>query len=102
MTEGDLDLMRNREQLKSIRRGEWTEAQIHDYFAAKEKSLEELYQRCTLPDGPDEERVKRLLLDCLEQHYGSLEKCVVRVDPATQALRDIIAVVERHRQALGM
>jgi predicted nucleotidyltransferase len=100
LTEGDLDLMRNREQLKSIRRGEWTEQQVREYFTRKEAELEALYQKCTLPWGPDEARIKQLLLHCLEEHYGSLEKCVVNPDEAVQALRELAAVLDRHRRLL--
>ena len=35
MTEGDIDLMRNREQLKSIRRGEWEIEDIEEYFTLR-------------------------------------------------------------------
>ncbi len=38
LEEGDLDLQRNREQLKSIRRGEWTEQEVIDYFSRKKLS----------------------------------------------------------------
>src|SRR5262249_48932248 len=40
LLEGDLDLLRNREQLKSIRRGEWTRQQILEYFEQKRVGLE--------------------------------------------------------------
>ncbi|HKB00587.1 MAG TPA: nucleotidyltransferase domain-containing protein [Gemmataceae bacterium] len=100
LTEGDLDLMRNREQLKSIRRGEWTEQQVRDYFTRKESELETLYQASPLPPVPDEAKVKQLLLLCLEEHYGSLEKCVVNPDAAVTALREVAAVVDRHRGLL--
>jgi predicted nucleotidyltransferase len=100
LTEGDLDLMRNREQLKSIRKGEWTEQQIRDYFARKEAELETLYQSSKLPYAPDEARVKALLLNCLEEHYGNLEKCVVNPDAAVAALREVAQVLERHRGLL--
>ena len=100
MTEGDLDLQRNREQLKSIRRGEWTEQEVRDYFSRKEAELESLYQASTLPWGPDEPAIKQLLLDCLELHYGSLETCVVNPDAAVLALREVAAVLERHRRLL--
>ncbi len=80
LMEGDLDLMRNREQLKSIRRGEWTEPQIRDYFANKEKDLEKTFAESKLPAGPNEPAIKQLLLNCLEEHYGSLEKCIVNPD----------------------
>jgi hypothetical protein len=35
------------------------------------------------------------LLNCLEEHYGSLEGCVAQPDIAVQALRDIRAVIDR-------
>jgi len=54
LTEGDLDLMRNAELLKSIRRGEWTEEQIREFFDGKEKHLTHLYETSTvLPHKPD-------------------------------------------------
>lgn len=71
LTEGDLDLQRHREQLKAIRRGEWTEQQIEDFFALKEKDLEHIYNISTvIPYSPDEAKIKALLLECLEMHYG--------------------------------
>jgi uncharacterized protein len=100
MTEGDLDLMRNREQLKAIRRGEWTEQQIREYFAKKEPELETLYQSSKLPYAPDEPKVKQLLLNCLEEHYGNLEKCVVNPDAAVTALREVANVLEKYQGLL--
>jgi len=73
LTEGGLDLERNREQLKSIRRGEWKQQQIVEYFEMKEKSLEELYIKSDLQHSPNEELIKNLLLECLEMHYGVLD-----------------------------
>ncbi|MCX7666871.1 MAG: nucleotidyltransferase domain-containing protein [Gemmataceae bacterium] len=98
LTEGDLDLQRNREQLKSIRRGEWSEQQIRDYFAKKESELETLYQQSSLPYGPDEKKIKQLLLECLEEHYGSLEKCIVNPDEAITALRELALVLEKYNR----
>ena len=100
MMEGDLDLERNREQLKSIRRGDWSEQQIIDYFNEKERSLENLYTESKLPHSPDEERIKNLLLNCLEEHYGSLDKCIVVPDRAVAALREIQEVLDKHRNLL--
>lgn len=100
MREGDIDLQRNREQLKSIRRGEWTEAQIREYFAAKEHQLEHLYSESSLPYAPDEAQIKRLLLNCLEEHYGNLAECIVDPDAAILALREIQATLERVQDLL--
>lgn len=70
LTEHDLDLERNREQLKAIRRGEWTQEDVENYFASKERDLETLYTESKLRYKPDEEKLKDLLLNCLEHHYG--------------------------------
>ncbi len=88
LSEQDLDLERNREQLKAIRRGEWDINRVEEYFASKERELETLYTASTLREKPDERRIKELLLNCLEHHYGSLESCVVREDEAARALRE--------------
>ncbi len=100
LVEGDLDLQRNREQLKSIRRGEWTEQQIRDYFTKKEAELETVYINSTLPHAPDESKIKELLLHCLEEHYGSLAQCIVNPDAAVVALREVVAVLDKYRQLL--
>jgi len=70
LVEGDLDLQRNREQLKDIRRGEWTIEQVERYFEEKERALEATYAASSLPHSPDEDAIKRLLMNCLEEHYG--------------------------------
>lgn len=93
LAEGDLDLTRSAEVLKSIRRGEWTFEQVQDYFNTKEKQLDELYHSSKLPYGPDEEKIKNLLLQCLEHHYGSLEKAVVDVNKAEKAIEEIKNII---------
>lgn len=74
---GDLDLQRDKEYLKSIRRGEVSREQVVEFFKAKEKYLEELYEKSTLPYSPPEDSLRDLLLQCLEAHYGNLTNCVV-------------------------
>jgi hypothetical protein len=104
LTEGDLDLMRNREQLKAIRNGEWTQQQVEEYFTKKEAELETVYNNSKLPWGPKEdglqEKIKQLLFRCLEEHYGSLDKCVVNVDAAVMALREVGAVLDKYKNLL--
>lgn len=95
LTEHDLDLERNKEQLKSIRRGEWTLEEIENYFANKELELESLYTNSILRHSPDEEGIKSLLLECLEMHYGSLDKAVNIESKETQALKDIQKILDR-------
>lgn len=104
LTEGDIDLMRNREQLKAIRNGEWTQEMVEDYFTKKESELETLYNNSKLPWGPAEdglqERIRQLLFQCLEEHYGSLDKCVVNLDAAAVALREIEGILDRYKKLL--
>jgi len=76
LTEKSLDLERNREQLKSIRRGEWTKERIVEFFERKELSLEELYNKSDLPYGPRREEIKIVLVNCLEMWYGSMDKLI--------------------------
>lgn len=73
LTEGDLDLLRNKEQLKSIRRGEWSKEKVIQYFEDKEKSLEEIYLKSELPYGPDKDAIRKLLVECIEMYYDLSE-----------------------------
>lgn len=99
LLEGTIDLERNREQLKSIRRGEWQFEEILDHFQRKEAELETLYLNCKLPNEPDEDKIKRLLLHCLEEHYGSLSNAeVVLPGVEKQALDEIAEIIERVRR----
>jgi len=99
LAEQTLDLARNREQLKAIRRGDWSQQQVEDYFADKEWQLEQLHLESKLPVAPDTKGVKRLLLNCLEDHYGSLQQCIVEQDVALKAIDDIQAVIDRLKRS---
>lgn len=96
MVEHDLDITRNREQLKSIRRGEWTLEYLHEWFEAKEKALEEVYAKSDLRYGPDEDSLRQLLLDALEQHYGSLDTAVKRDVQVDQLVDELRRLVDRY------
>jgi predicted nucleotidyltransferase len=96
LVECDLDLERNREQLKSIRRGEWKLEDVEKWFAEKERHLEGLYATSKLPERPDEEAIRQLLLDCLEHHYGSLSAVVARDRSVDALVRDLQAILERY------
>lgn len=89
MLEGDLDLQRNREQLKSIRRGEWSEADLKEYFNEKEKTLEGVYSTCKLPEKPSESKLHELLLNCLEHHYGKISQEVLTQVDSLDILKQI-------------
>jgi len=100
LTEQNLTLDRNREQLKDIRAGNWSAEQIKKYFETKELELETAYATSTLQHGPDEEAIKKLLLECLEEYYGSLDQCIELPDVERTALREIDAALNRVRHRL--
>jgi hypothetical protein len=96
LTEHDLDIERNSEILKSIRRGEWTLEQIDEWFNNKEKSLETLHANSTLRDKPDEDSLKRLLLQSLEMHYGTLTSAVVLTNNTDALLAELETLVKKY------
>lgn len=100
LIEGNLDLRKNREQLKAIRRGEMSEEEIRRWASEKEQHLEKIYVESNLPDVPDEEAIKKLLLQCLEHHYGSLDKCISNVDWSKDTLRELDTILDKVRKNL--
>ena len=97
LIEQNLDLERNSEQLKSIRRGEWTKEQVEDYFAKKEASLELTYANSKLPHTPREAEVKQLLINCLEEYYGSLSGCIEKPSDSNLILDEIEKILRKYR-----
>jgi predicted nucleotidyltransferase len=89
-----MDLRKDREHYKAIRRGDFTKDEIIAYASEKEKYLEKLYQNTKLPEQPREKEVKTLLLNCLEHHYGTLDACIQNVDKQTDILRQIQYLVK--------
>ena len=98
LSEGTIDLQRNREQLKSIRRGEWSESKIEEYFTKKEAELETLYVNSKLRHSPDEAAIKQLLIDCLEEHYGSLDNCIKTQEKSDVLLGKVAEIIDEWRK----
>ncbi|MGE0872639.1 MAG: nucleotidyltransferase domain-containing protein [Kofleriaceae bacterium] len=93
----DIDLERDREQLKAIRRGEWTLEQLEQWAQDKERVLEGLYHASTIPYAVDEARIRRHLVHCLEMHYGDLSAAVVEPDEALRIIRTIAELTKNFR-----
>lgn len=100
LNEGDIDLQRHREHLKSIRRGEVTEDELRNWASEKEKGLEKLYESSSLRYSPDEAAIKELLISCLEEHYGSLDKAIHIEGRAENALREIQNILDKNSTLL--
>ena len=97
LMEGDLDLQRNREHLKAIRRGDYSLDEIDDFFKMKELALEKLYNESTLQHSPDEAKIKQLLIDCLEMHFGNLDNAVKRDVDTLQLVQEMQSVLNKYR-----
>lgn len=91
----DLDLECNGAILKSIRNGEWTLERLTEWFHNKEKSLEHIYASSILQNSPNENQIKKLLMECLEIHYGNLSN-VVNIDVNKNILIELQAVIDRY------
>lgn len=95
LVEHDIDLMRNREKLKSIRRGEWKMTDIEEHFAEREKTLTKVYNESALRYEADEKKITQLLIDCLEEFYGDLGTALIVPGHAEDDLRAIKKIVEK-------
>lgn len=100
LMQGTMDLRRAKDVMKAIRRGEWTAEEVRAWAVDKDNSLETLYAKSELPTKPDEKKLGKLLKDCLECHYGTLEGCVKDPDWAEQYLRDIDVIMSQARGKL--
>jgi len=93
LTTGTINLRRDAERLKAIRRGDWTMEEILAHFDEKEKYLESVYQDSDLPHSPREDEIKELLMECLRLHFGTLNDAVVDADAASRAIDKIKKVL---------
>lgn len=98
----DLDLQEKgrREHMKAIRRGEVPEEDIRKWASEKELQLEKLYHESELPLTPDTDAIRQLLLQCLEEHYGSLDSFITQADWAQKTLKEIDEVINKARKKL--
>lgn len=96
---GDLNLRRDRELLKHIREGNWSLAEVQAYFDSKERYLLELEQKSLLPATPDMVKIKQLLLDCLESHYGSLSNIIEKKSSSDEVLRQVYSILENNKNS---
>jgi len=76
LTHGDLDLQESGRvaKMKAIRNAEVPEKEIIRWFQEAEHRLERLKETSKLPDRPNENFIRALLMNCLESHYGNIER----------------------------
>ena len=68
---------------------------FRSWFSEKEKYLQKLYHESTLRHSPDEDSIKQLLLNCLEHHFGSLDKAINNPDKYEIATKEISKILSR-------
>jgi predicted nucleotidyltransferase len=93
---GDLDLMRDNEVLKSIRRGEWPLEKLEEWFTTAEKRLDGLAEQSKLPNKPDMVQLRTLLLECLESHYGTISQLISVSGGSDIMVKEIRAVLDKY------
>lgn len=94
LTTGDMDLERDAQKYCAIRRGEYTLEELRKWYDQMDLALHTRFnpkdgrvaETCAVPYAPDEERIKELLLNCLEEHYGSLSAAIVLEDEVSKKL----------------
>lgn len=95
LVKGTMDLRLNNEQLKAIRRGEMGEEEVRKWASDKERHLEALYAKSELPAVPQKEKIKKLLMECLDHHYGSLENCIDEPDKYKVTLQEVKLLIDK-------
>jgi hypothetical protein len=75
LTENDIDLMRNKEECKAMRNGEWgTFGRLEEHVNKRLSELENMALNSDLPQKPQSQPLHNLLQECIEDWYGSEEK----------------------------
>ena len=96
---GTLDLRRDSEIYKAIRRGDWTLEQGKKWLYEKELHLNKLYESSKLRNKPEKAAIKNLLMECFEMEFGSLTKMQMEIpDRDRLVLEEIDEVLERWRK----
>lgn len=91
----DLDLECNGAVLRSIRNGEWSLQKIEEWFANKEKALEEVYHNSSLQYSPNESIIKKVLMESLELHYGSISSAI-SIDVNQNIINDLRQLINKY------
>lgn len=74
MLTGELNTVKDNEVLKCIRQGLVSPEDVFSWMKEKETYLEKLYETSTIQHMPDQAAIHKLLLNCVEHKYGSIER----------------------------
>ncbi|MCY3822853.1 MAG: nucleotidyltransferase domain-containing protein [Nitrospinae bacterium] len=98
LTTGTLVLDRDAKTYNAIRRGEWDLDRLVNWFTSKESSLEKMVSEAVVPHSCDKGKIKQILVECLEMHYGDLSNEVVLDKSIHDVLDDMEDVIRRYRK----
>jgi predicted nucleotidyltransferase len=74
LTTEDLNLRQASSQMRLIRNGRVSLFDLREWFQEKQIELKRIYEESALRYGPDENKIKSLLVKCLTLFYGDLSK----------------------------
>lgn len=57
------------------------------------KDLTTLYEKSSLPYGPDEDKIRDLLMECIEDHYGTISK---KVEVDNRIIDDLKTILDKY------
>lgn len=97
LNERTIDLRRFSDHIKAIRNGNVSLDEVMAWLDEKEKYLIRAHQESKIPQCVDIKEVTTFLLQCLETHYGSIDKMVDRSTIEKQALNEIWEVLQRYK-----
>lgn len=97
LLKGDLDIEAGREELKAIRRGEWTLPYLQEWFAKRTAMLDEVFLKSDLRSEPNFDELNRVLMVCLEIKFGTLSNAMVdgEAQSALRKLEEIARIINR-------
>jgi len=93
---GTLTLNSNVKILSSIRKGDWSLERLEKWFEQKELDLTGLYVKSSLREKPNIEKIKKVLLNCLESYYGNIDNAIINNNGSQDLLRELKNLVNKY------
>jgi len=95
LTIGSMSLTKHSDTLKDIRAGKWSVKDVENFYSEKEPKLLNLKENCIFPERADETKIRALLINCLEHHYGSLGEALGSQSHDQTTLNEILRILSR-------
>jgi predicted nucleotidyltransferase len=93
--DGTIVMDQHSEELRAIRDGSWQPESIDQWFGEQTREIDKLADSSKLPDRCSVRDARKLLIDCIEHHYGSIDHLRRTSGESEIALRDISVILKR-------